>query len=209
MDLGAVVDARRDLHFQTASAWQPHQPDGPLVGFFQRDIDGIFGGRRFCWPWSKITLPHIIKQTFEDAAAHAGEGNRVVAALTGPAEPAPAPPCRLLDAFGVGPVVAVSIVPAAFGLVGQNAVSLVDLLEFFLRRFLATVHVGVELPGHAAVSLPDVFLAGIPGNAQYVIEIGHGNAPVLLDNSIAKLIGSVNVSSLIPVLKLVLMYKDT
>ena len=65
---------------------------------------------------------------------------------------------------GVFPVLAELVVLAAFFGVGEDFVSLVDLLELGLGGFVAGVHVGMIFAGKPSKSLLDIFVGGVTLN---------------------------------------------
>ena len=65
----------------------------------------------------------------------------------------------------------VPIVLGTFVRIGQHLKRLVDLLEFFLRRFVAGVQIGVIFFCKRTVRPLDLRVIGILGNAEYLVIV--------------------------------------
>jgi hypothetical protein len=58
------------------------------------------------------------------------------------------------------------IVLRAFLCIGEHRISLGDFFEFFFRRFVARVPIGMVLQGRFAISFLDFIFAGSAANAE-------------------------------------------
>src|SRR5207244_900600 len=96
------------------------------------------------------------------------------AAATERAGARPGPASTAERPFAAGE--AEAVVTSLLGLVAENVVSLLDLLEGRLGLLVAGVAVGVILPGQLAIGLFDVGLARLAGDAQNLVVVArHGS----------------------------------